>query len=106
MKGPYFRLPRGPGAAFLQRTRGDVFHTYLAYARGLDILIGAYNLLDLVPKGRDEEELSYGMEWVRHRDPLRGWDVCRSLRHEGRVFVEVPRGVTSASPRTASPRHP
>jgi hypothetical protein len=30
---------------------GDVFHTYSSYARGLDMLIGAYNL-DLMPKGR------------------------------------------------------
>ena len=30
--------------------------------------IGAYHLLDIVPKGRDEDDLSYGMEWVRHRD--------------------------------------
>ena len=33
---------------------GGVFHTYSTYARGLDILIGAYNFLDLAPKGRDE----------------------------------------------------
>ena len=31
-------------------------------------MIGAYNLLDLVPKGRDERKLTYGMEWVRHKD--------------------------------------
>ena len=35
---------------------------------GLDIFIGAYNLLDIVPKGRDEGSLTYGMEWVRHHD--------------------------------------
>jgi len=59
----------GPGiSAFYKNGEGEIFHTYLAYARGLDILIGAYNLLDLVAKGRDEEELSYGMEWVRHHD--------------------------------------
>ena len=37
---------------------GDIFHTYSTYARGLDILIGAYNFLDLVPKGRDEDGLA------------------------------------------------
>ena len=31
-------------------------------------LIGAYTVLDLVPKGRDEDELNFGMEWVRHHD--------------------------------------
>lgn len=30
--------------------------------------MGAYHLLDIVPKGRDEEGLSYGMEWLRLRD--------------------------------------
>jgi predicted dithiol-disulfide oxidoreductase (DUF899 family) len=47
---------------------GAIFHTYSTYARGLDILIGAYNFLDLVPKGRDEEGLPHGMAWVRHHD--------------------------------------
>lgn len=46
----------------------DIFHTYSTYGRGLDILIGAYNFLDLVPKGRDEDGLNYTMAWVRHHD--------------------------------------
>jgi predicted dithiol-disulfide oxidoreductase (DUF899 family) len=37
------------------------------YARGLDILIGTYNYLDFVPKGRDEDGLD-SMSWVRHHD--------------------------------------
>ncbi|HEV3458467.1 MAG TPA: thioredoxin family protein [Thermoanaerobaculia bacterium] len=58
-----------PGASVFYRDgSGAIFHTYSTYARGLDILIGAYNLLDLVPKGRDEEGLSHGMAWVRHHD--------------------------------------
>lgn len=66
--GP-FPSSEGPGiSAFCKNEEGDIFHTYSAYARGLDILIGAYNLLDLVPKGRDEADLPYGMEWVRHHD--------------------------------------
>jgi predicted dithiol-disulfide oxidoreductase (DUF899 family) len=47
---------------------GDVFHTYSTYARGLDILLGAYNFIDLTPKGRNEEGLKHGMAWVRHHD--------------------------------------
>ena len=35
---------------------------------GLDILVGTYNFLDLVPKGRDEEGLAHTMAWVRHHD--------------------------------------
>ena len=47
---------------------GGIYHTYSCYARGLDMLNGAYQHLDLVPKGRDEKALSYPMEWVRLRD--------------------------------------
>ncbi len=58
-----------PGASvFYKDESGVVFHTYSAYARGLDILLGAYNFLDLTPKGRDEAELPWSMAWVRHHD--------------------------------------
>jgi len=51
-----------PGASvFCKNAAGDIFHTYSCYGRGLDILIGAYNFLDLAPKGRDEASLKYGM---------------------------------------------
>jgi predicted dithiol-disulfide oxidoreductase (DUF899 family) len=62
-----------PGASvFYKDDAGEVFHTYSTYGRGLDILIGAYNFLDLAPKGRDEDGLSYGMAWVRHHDRYEG----------------------------------
>jgi predicted dithiol-disulfide oxidoreductase (DUF899 family) len=58
-----------PGASvFYKDETGGVFHTYSAYARGLDILVGAYNFLDLTPKGRDEAELPWTMAWLRHHD--------------------------------------
>ena len=58
-----------PGAsAFYKEAQGAVFHTYSTYARGLDAFIGAYNWLDIAPKGRDEDGLEYGMAWVRHHD--------------------------------------
>jgi len=58
-----------PGiSVFRKNDAGQVFHTYSSYGRGLDILIGAYNLLDIAPKGRDEAGLNYGMAWVRHHD--------------------------------------
>jgi predicted dithiol-disulfide oxidoreductase (DUF899 family) len=58
-----------PGASvFYKDGTGDIFHTYSAYARGLDMLVGAYNYLDLVPKGRDEDGLPFTMAWVRHHD--------------------------------------
>ena len=58
-----------PGvSAFCKDASGAVFHTYSSYTRGLDLLIGAYNWLDLAPKGRDEEGLPFTMAWVRHHD--------------------------------------
>jgi predicted dithiol-disulfide oxidoreductase (DUF899 family) len=62
-----------PGASvFCKNEAGEIFHTYSTYGRGLDILIGAYNFLDLAPKGRDEDGLAYGMAWVRHHDRYDG----------------------------------
>ena len=62
-----------PGASvFCKNEAGEVFHTYSSYGRGLDILIGAYNFLDIAPKGRDEAGLKYGMAWVRHHDRYDG----------------------------------
>jgi len=64
-----FPAEEAPGVSvFYKDATGAIFHTYSAYARGLDILVGTYNLLDLVPKGRDEAALPWTMAWVRHHD--------------------------------------
>jgi predicted dithiol-disulfide oxidoreductase (DUF899 family) len=55
-------------SVFYRDDNGDVFHTYSSYARGLDMVNGAYQLLDLVPKGRDEAEFDFSMAWVRRHD--------------------------------------
>ena len=55
-------------SVFFRDAKGDVFHTYSAYARGIDMLNGAYHFLDLVPKGRDEDGLAFTQAWVRHHD--------------------------------------
>jgi len=47
---------------------GGIFHTYSCYARGVDMLNGAYHYLDLVPKGRDEDGLDFSMAWLRRHD--------------------------------------
>jgi len=61
--------PELPGASvFYREGDGSVYHTYSTYARGLDALIGTYQWLDLVPKGRDEAGLTHTMAWVRHHD--------------------------------------
>lgn len=55
-----------PGlSAFYRAADGQLYHTYSTYARGLDILVGAYNFLDLAPLGRNEGGT---MDWVRHHD--------------------------------------
>ena len=58
-----------PGmSVFFRDEFGRVFHTYSTYARGLDMLNGAYHHLDLVPKGRDEDNLPGTMAWLRRHD--------------------------------------
>ena len=64
-----FPSAEAPGlSVFYRDADGDVFHTYSTYGRGLDPLVGTYTILDLVPKGRDEDHLGFSMEWVRHHD--------------------------------------
>jgi predicted dithiol-disulfide oxidoreductase (DUF899 family) len=64
-----FPSEEAPGASvFYKDEAGEIFHTYSSYARGLDILVGTYNFLDLAPKGRDEDGLAHSMAWVRHHD--------------------------------------
>ena len=60
-----------PGiSVFARGDEGSIFHTYSAYARGLESLIGAFCFLDMVPLGRNEP--NHIMEWVRHHDKYDG----------------------------------
>jgi predicted dithiol-disulfide oxidoreductase (DUF899 family) len=64
-----FPAEEAPGiSVFIKDDAGAVFHTYSTYGRGVEVMMGTYNLLDLTPKGRDEDKLSHTMEWVRHHD--------------------------------------
>ncbi len=63
-----FPSEEGPGLSVFAKKDSEVLHTYSAYARGLDILVGTYSFLDHAPKGRDEEGLAHSMAWVRHHD--------------------------------------
>jgi predicted dithiol-disulfide oxidoreductase (DUF899 family) len=55
-----------PGfSVFYRNDKGEIFHTYSSYARGCDLMVGAYNVLDLTPLGRNEEAV---MDWMRHQD--------------------------------------
>jgi predicted dithiol-disulfide oxidoreductase (DUF899 family) len=61
--------PEREGASvFYKDSAGCVFHTYSAYARGIDMLNVAYHYLDLVPKGRDEAGHEFPQFWVRRHD--------------------------------------
>jgi predicted dithiol-disulfide oxidoreductase (DUF899 family) len=58
-----------PGVSvFWKDESGAVFHTYSTYGRGVEVMMHTYNLLDLTPKGRDEDALEFTMAWVRHHD--------------------------------------
>ncbi len=58
-----------PGlSAFKKAEDGNVYHTYSTYSRGLDAFNTAYQLLDLVTDGRNEDGLAYSMDWLRRRD--------------------------------------
>jgi len=85
-----FGATEAPGVSvFYKNEQGEIFHSYSAYARGLDPLVGAYQFLDLVPKGRDEDGLAFSMSWVRHHDrydgtykvdPTAGYEKPREVR--------------------------
>jgi len=58
-----------PGySVFNKDAEGTIYHTYSCYARGLETLNSAYHHLDLMPKGRNERELTFPMAWVRFHD--------------------------------------
>lgn len=53
-----------PGMSAFVLQDGVVYHTYSAYARGLDVVWGMYQWLDRAPLGRNEE----GGSWLRRHD--------------------------------------
>lgn len=58
-----------PGiSVFAKDESGSVYHTYSTFGRGVELVMTTYNLLDIVPKGRDEGKLAYEMSWVRYHD--------------------------------------
>jgi len=64
-----FPAEEAPGISlFYKNEAGEVFHTYSTFGRGVEVMIGAYNMIDLAPKGRDERDVPNKMEWVRHHD--------------------------------------
>jgi predicted dithiol-disulfide oxidoreductase (DUF899 family) len=66
-RAPY--AEENPGLSlFYKDPSGEIHHTYSTYARGLEPMLATYAVLDLAPKGRDEDGLPMPMAWVRHHD--------------------------------------
>jgi predicted dithiol-disulfide oxidoreductase (DUF899 family) len=64
-----FAHPDAPGVSlFYKDDDGVVYHTYSTFGRGVEVMMHTYSLLDLAPKGRDEDDLPFTMAWVRHHD--------------------------------------
>jgi predicted dithiol-disulfide oxidoreductase (DUF899 family) len=70
---------------FYKDDADDVFHTYSTYGRGVEVMMGTYNLLDLTPKGRDERDVKYKMEWLRHHDRYEPASVAKTVPAAGSV---------------------
>ena len=58
-------------SVFYKDKKGDLFHTYSTFARGIDMVNTTYQFLDLVPKGRDENP-EEPQDWVRYHDRYNG----------------------------------
>jgi predicted dithiol-disulfide oxidoreductase (DUF899 family) len=80
-----YGLTRFPGteapgvSVFYKDDAGEVFHTYSTFGRGVEVMMGTYRMLDLVPEGRGERDVPNKMEWVRHHDryePAPAADAC------------------------------
>ena len=64
-----FPSEEAPGVSlFYKNAANEIFHTYSTFGRGLEVMIGTYQALDLAPKGRGERDVPHKMEWVRHHD--------------------------------------
>ncbi len=67
--GPVPGSSERPGiSVFYRDADGTIYHTYSSYGRGIEIVNAAYQMLDLVPKGRDEKGFPYPMEWLQRHD--------------------------------------
>jgi predicted dithiol-disulfide oxidoreductase (DUF899 family) len=61
-------LPQREGMSAFALDDGVVYHTYSTYARGVEALMGTYQVLDLAPLGRNEDRLEFGPAWWRRHD--------------------------------------
>jgi predicted dithiol-disulfide oxidoreductase (DUF899 family) len=69
-------------SVFTRNAAGDIFHTYSAFGRGAEEVLTTYMLLDLTPKGRNENGPGFNLtDWVRHHDR---YDADGYVDHTGR----------------------
>ena len=74
-------------SVFYRDEDGRIFHTYSSFARGNEILLGAYNYLDMVPKGRNETGPNHDLtDWVRHHDR---YDASGHIDSTGRYVADA-----------------
>jgi len=64
-----FQCEELSGDSVFYKDGSDVFHTFSSFGRGAEELLGTYMLLDLTPKGRNENGPNFNLtDWVRHHD--------------------------------------
>ncbi len=65
-----FPSEEAPGlSVFCRNAAGEIFHTYSTYGRGVEVMMGAYGLMDLTPLGRHESAPDgSAVDWLRHHD--------------------------------------
>ncbi len=79
------------GSAFYKNERGEIFHTYSAYGRGGEEVLGIYGILDAMPKGRNEAGPYHSLaDWARPRNM---YDKGGAVESNGRYH---PQGAGSA----------
>jgi predicted dithiol-disulfide oxidoreductase (DUF899 family) len=63
---PLGYVSEGPGLSVYARSDATVYRTYVSTARGLELAMAYYGLLDRTPKGRDESATE--PLWIRRHD--------------------------------------
>lgn len=80
----------GGHSVFYKDEAGRIYHTYSAFCRGDELLLGAYNYLDITPKGRNENGPQHNLsDWVRHHDR---YGAGGHVDATGRYHEEEPEG--------------
>ena len=88
-------MAESPGLSVFIERDGKVFHTYSCYSRGLDAFNSAYQILDLTPNGRDEDDLPWTMAWLRRHDQ---YSISSQRRPRHAATGDIGSGVAACDP--------